>query len=300
MTIFQVYRTFLFVVLDITGDQNEARAGARLLTDELAQAKHAHLTQPDQVLPASQQARFETALAALKAHRPLAYILGWREFYKLNFRCDERALIPRPETELLVEFALRQVADLMADLMPESPRWKIADLGTGSGCVAIAIAKNCAAAHVVASDVSPAALSLARENAALHTVAERVRFVAGTPGDWAAPLREYSRGAAGRFDLLVSNPPYIAPRDIENLPPQIKNFEPRTALNGGEDGLECYRQLAAQCGALLKPHGFLACELGAGQFQRARKIFEERCWRVHEPLRDFAGIERVLVAQRHS
>ena len=285
MTIFQAHQTFFCELLEKTGDKNEARAGARLLIDNLSGAAHAHLTQPHRVLPASSRERFETVWAELKNNRPLPYILGSCEFYNLVFHCDERALIPRPETELLVDFALNSIADRGA---------RIADLGTGTGCVAISIAANCESTQIFATDISIAALELARENAALHKVAPRIQFIAGARGDWAAPLWEYSQ--SGGFDVIISNPPYIAPRDIENLQMSVKNFEPRVALDGGEDGLDCYRQIAAQCGALLKPGGSLACELGAGQFADARFIFEKENWRVQKPVLDFAGIERVLVA----
>lgn len=230
----------------------------------------------------------------LQNGRPVPYILGRRAFYDLDFKCDERALIPRPETELLVETALKHLALHSAPFQT----LRLADLGTGTGCIAISIAKNGPAVHVVATDVSPAALQLARENAHTHNALQRIEFVAGRSGDWATPLREYSRpGDGGGFDVIVSNPPYIAPRDIENLPAPIKDFEPRHALDGGADGLDCYRQIAAQCRLLLKPNGILACELGAGQFAAVRDIFETEQWRVQEPILDFAGIERVLLAQ---
>jgi release factor glutamine methyltransferase len=293
MTIFQAHRTIFHLLVEKTGDREEARATARRLMDELTATPHAHLTQPDRVLPPYAQARFQSALTALKNNRPLPYILGEQEFYQLTFRCDERALIPRPETELLVQTALEKFRSQISN----RGTFRIADLGTGSGCVAIAIAFHSPDAQIIATDVSPGALELARENACRHHLAERILFVPGKEGDWASPLREYSRPEGGGFDVIVSNPPYIAPRDIENLPLQIKDFEPRRALDGGEDGLDCYRQIAAQCKPLLKPNGTLACELGAGQFAGVRAIFENENWRVQKPIRDFAGIERVLVAQ---
>jgi release factor glutamine methyltransferase len=297
MTIFHAHQTIFRFLLEKTGDQNEARAIARRLTDELAATPHAHLAQPERVLPPSQQARFGAALNELKNHRPLPYILGECEFYKLNFQCDERTLIPRPETELLVEVALKQFKiQLPTARAPEFKTFRVADLGTGSGCVAIAMAVNAPDAQICATDISPDALELARENARAHGVAERIQFVLGAESDWATPLREYSRPEGGGFDVIVSNPPYIAPRDIENLPPPIKDYEPRRALDGGADGLNCYRQIAAQCGALLRPNGILACELGAGQFAEVRAIFENENWRVQKSILDFAGIERVLAA----
>jgi release factor glutamine methyltransferase len=296
MTIFQAHQTIFRDLLAQTGDLGEARAGARLLTDNISGRQHAHLAHPLGVLPTPQQAQLQTALSELQSGRPLAYILGKREFYNLSFRCDERALIPRPETELLVETALEKLENKNSKFKTRH----VADLGTGTGCIAIAIAKNCNDAQIIATDISPAALELARENALAHGVAERVQWLAGKNADWASPLREYSRsedGSESGFDLIVSNPPYIAPRDIEDLPPQIRVFEPRRALDGGPDGLDCYRQIAAQCETLLDADGVLACEMGAGQFEKVRAIFENQNWRVQKPILDFAGIERVLVAQ---
>ncbi len=292
MTTFEAHQTFHSYLLQATGDHHEARAGARLLTDELVGTPHAHLTQPARVLPAYGAARFETVWRELQNNRPLPYILGKREFYHLEFKCDERALIPRPETELLVDVTLRK----FKAQNPALATVRVADLGTGTGCVAIAIAKNYKAAQIVATDISPDTLELARENARAHNVFHRIKFVSGEKGDWASPLREYSQSDGGGFDVIVSNPPYISPQDIENLPIPIKDFEPLRALDGGPDGLDCYRQIAAQCQSLLKPNGILACELGAGQFADTRAIFESENWGVQKPICDFAGIERVLIA----
>jgi release factor glutamine methyltransferase len=289
MTFAQAHQTATARLAASGLERAEAHATARILLDAIASTPHAHLTRNEEVLSALQIAHFETALAELESGRPLAYVLGKREFYGLEFRCDERALIPRPETELLVEFALQTL-----NSKPETRNPKLADLGTGTGCIAIAIAKHCANVEIFATDASSEALSLARENASTHGMDERIRFVPGVLGDWTAPLRAYS----GRFDVVVSNPPYIAPRDIEKLPAQIKDFEPRRALDGGEDGLNCYRQLAAQCGTLLAPGGVLACELGVGQFETARAIFTEHGWKVGDAIFDLQGIARVLVAQQ--
>ena len=176
----------------------------------------------------------------------------------------------------------------------------MADLGTGSGCIAVSIAHSLPQTVVYATDLSRDALELARENARLHHVENRIEFVkpidylSEKVNNWSLPLER--EGFAGMFDCVVTNPPYISPRDIEQLPPQIKDFEPRLALDGGEDGLDCYRQIAAQCGTLLTPDGFLLAELGAGQFAEVRAIFESNGWSVSPPIFDFAGHERVLRA----
>lgn len=283
--------------------REEAHLAARLLLDSITSTRHAHLTRGDETfesaLDTDSLTRFSTALEELKTGRPLAYVLGTREFFGLQFRCDERALIPRPETELLIETALCKLsttASISSSVIPHSA--KIADMGTGTGCIAVTLAGQFPNAQIFATDLSPDALNLARANASTHGVAEvsnggRIRFLAGKQNDWAAPLREFSD-----FDLILSNPPYIAAREIETLQTQIKNFEPRAALDGGDDGLNCYRQIAAQCRVLLKPTGALLLELGAGQFEEVRAIFEAHKWRVEKPVLDFASIERVLVARR--
>lgn len=297
MTIIQAHHNATQFLMGGEYSREEAHLAARLLLDHLASTRHAHLTRGDETfesaLNANSLTRFHQALEELKSGRPLAYVLGTREFFGLQFRCDERALIPRPETELLIETALRETRSEKARSHP----LKIADMGTGTGCIAVTLAGQFPHAEVFATDLSPDALNLARENASAHAVAEvsnggRIRFLAGKQNDWAAPLREFSD-----FDLILSNPPYIAAREIETLQTQIKNFEPRAALDGGDDGLNCYRQIAAQCRVLLKPTGALLLELGAGQFEEMRAIFEAHKWRVEKPVLDFAGIERVLVAR---
>ena len=272
-------------------DRNEALLCARLLLDEVVSTPHAHLTIPERELSTSQETQFETALSELEKGRPLAYVLGTRSFYNLSFRSDERALIPRPETELLVEAALLKLEAANS----QTRSFKVADLGTGSGCIAISLAHALPQSQIYATDISPEALSLARENAQAAAVESQLHFIPGTENNWAQPLLEYSH----RFDVIVSNPPYIARKEIETLQREVRDFEPRRALDGGEDGLDCYRQIAAQCGVLLRPNGALLCELGAGQFGEVRAIFEDYSWRVENPILDFAGIQRVLVAQRN-
>lgn len=292
MTILQAHNQASRLLSERLYPREEAHVTARVLLDAVIGASHAHLTRALETLTDAQAARFETALGELQNGRPLAYILGTREFFGLEFRCDERGLIPRPETELLVEFALEQLKERAR--LESQRQFRVADLGTGTGCVAISIAKNFPSAQVFATDVSPTTLELARENARLHAVEGRMGFVAGEQSNWASPLLDQGESA---FDVIVSNPPYISPPDIAELPVQIKNFEPRGALDGGPDGLDCYRQIALQCCALLAPGRVIACELGIGQFESVRHIFHRAGWSVDAPIRDFQGIERVIVAR---
>jgi release factor glutamine methyltransferase len=270
-------------------DLNEARISARLLVDNLAQCDNAYLLRPDVAIEERAAiSDFYRLLKDLKSGKPLAYVLHQRVFFGLPFLCEPSALIPRPETELLVERVLM--------CFKNRDRVLVADLGTGTGCVAISIAHSLPQALVYATDLSRDALILAADNADIYDLQDRVKFVEGQSGEWAQPL--VREGFAGMFNCVVSNPPYISKRDIEELPTQIKDFEPRLALDGGDDGLSCYRDIARQCGVLLQPNGFLLAELGAGQFGEVRAIFEREGWNVAPPILDLAGHERVLSATR--
>jgi release factor glutamine methyltransferase len=264
----------------------EIHSRTRLLLDWIAGVSHAHLLAPARVLSADEQVCFVSALEDAARSRPLPYIIGTREFFGLRFFVDERVLIPRPETEMLVETVTNQFNNQEEKLL--------ADLGTGSGCIAISLAHALPQAQVFATDASAVALEVAQQNARQNGVAKRVQFVTGSIGDWAAPLRHL----AGQFDAIASNPPYISRDDVQQLQPEILNFEPHSALEAGEDGLDCYRQLAAQVKVLLKASGFFAAELGRGQFEEVREIFVAEEWNVEPPQLDFAGIERVLVARK--
>jgi release factor glutamine methyltransferase len=287
MTVRDVYDQAVEILADSGYESSEARAAARVILRVLTGQQHAHLVQPERELPDKDIEACDEMLRKLRAGEPLSYVVGEREFYGLSFEVKTGALIPRPETEILVETAVKRLWHL--------PSAIVADLGTGSGCIAVSVAHALENSFVLATDANPNALEIARANACAHGVAERVEFLRGEENNWAAPLLRENFKA--KFDAILSNPPYIATEEIETLQPQVKNFEPRSALDGGADGLDCYRQIAAQCAALLAPGGFLAVELGAGQFDDVKRIFEYSHWRVEEPIRDLAGIERVLVAQ---
>ncbi|HVF85735.1 MAG TPA: peptide chain release factor N(5)-glutamine methyltransferase [Abditibacteriaceae bacterium] len=289
MTVRQAYEAAVDRLKDAGFNETDARSGARILLDNFAKTSHAHLTISDQALCEDDYPKqFFDNVMRLRKGEPLAHVLQQREFFGLPFLCDNRALIPRSETELVVENAIERLKNC------ESPL--IADLGTGSGCIAVSLAHTLKKAVVYATDLSLDALELARNNAQRHGVAYRIEFVEGQSGEWAQPL--VREGFAGMFRCIVSNPPYISKRDIEELAPQIKDHEPRMALDGGDDGLTCYRDMARQCGVLLQPDGFLLAELGAGQFPGVRLIFESEGWNVAPPIYDLAGHERVLSATR--
>ncbi len=296
MTVAQAYERSAQMLLDGGFDRPRARLEARLLVDCACQTRHAHLLQPDRVFDEKGLETLMRSVVALRDGEPLAYLTQRREFFGLDFRCDKRALIPRPETETLVEAAVARLKNLK-----NTSGALVADLGTGTGCIAISVAHALPDARVYATDASPDALELARLNAQLNGV-DHVRFVRGDIENWAAPLLRAAplldESREARFDAILSNPPYISQLEIETLPAQIRDWEPRLALDGGSDGLDAYRQIAVSCNRLLKPGGFLMLELGAHQFADARLLFINAGWNVETSIRDPAGIERVLVATR--
>lgn len=218
-------------------------------------------------------------LVSRRARRePLQHILGSQEFYGLDFEVNADVLIPRHDTEVLVQEAVARQPDAKTVL----------DVGTGSGCIAVAVQKCLPRAVVTATDISQAALKVARRNAATHQTS--VEFMCGS---LFAPV------AGRRFDLIVSNPPYIPSADIETLEREVRDYDPRTALDGGADGLDIYRLLIAQAAEYLNPGGWLLVEIGIGQYHDIRQLFaDSRCY--DEPISavDPGGIVRVVGAQR--
>jgi release factor glutamine methyltransferase len=226
--------------------------------------------------------RYELLVAGRASRIPLAYLTGEREFWSLRLRVDRRVLVPRPETETLVEATLERVG----------AGARIADVGTGSGAIIIAVARELGGGRFFGTDRSAAALSLARENAAAHGLAESIAFL---EGDLLAPLA----GLAEPLDALVSNPPYIPTAELKSLQPEVRDHEPRTALDGGPDGLALVERIIADAPPLLRPGGWLLLEIGAGQASATRELLR-RAGRYDDVTtrRDLAGIERVVAARR--
>jgi release factor glutamine methyltransferase len=231
--------------------------------------------------------REEQAVAALAARRlarePVARILGWKEFWSLPLRVEASTLVPRPETETIVEAAL---AFLDARGRRTEPL-RIADLGTGCGAILLALLAELPNAFGTGTDVSVAALAIARDNAG-RLGRGRAHFVCC---DMAAALR-------GSFDLILSNPPYVASGDVAALAPEVRNFDPRCALDGGADGLDFYRSIAATAPALLAPGGAVIVELGAGQAQAVGGLFAKAGLAPLQFSPDLNGVTRALVVQR--
>lgn len=213
-----------------------------------------------------------------RSGEPVAYLLGEREFYGISLRVDARVLIPRPDSERLVEVALERTR-------PRSMLGSALDLCTGSGCVAIAFARTRPTWSVTASDVSPAALEVARDNAHRTGAIRNLRLLEGS---LFAPV------VGERFDLITANPPYIPSAELASLPPDVRDFEPRLALDGGADGLDFVRRIAEQARQAMHPGALLALEIGADQGAAASAVLREHGFAAVELARDLAGRDRVV------
>lgn len=270
-------------VLRAGGIENPAREADWLLAHALELRSHALLLEGDQSILPPDAERAWSLLRRRAAREPLQYLLGTQEFRGLEMAVTPDVLIPRPETEILVEETVRAVAGL--------PRPVVIDVGTGSGCIAVSVLRECAGATAYALDLSQQALAVARRNASRYGVSSRCRFL---QTDW---LGAFSASAEGRFDVVVSNPPYIPEGDLEGLQPEVSRYEPRLALAGGPDGLAFYRRLLAEAPPLLKPGGAIIIELGCDQMEAvlgmARRAGVFAAVEIRE---DAAGLPRVLIA----
>jgi release factor glutamine methyltransferase len=214
---------------------------------------------------------------------PLQYITGSTSFCGLEMAVNRHALVPRPETELLAELGWQFLSTF------NSQPSTALDLGTGTGCIAITLAVKCPNAKITATDISADALALAKENAARNGVPERIVFL---QGDGFAAF-----AADARFDLIISNPPYIPSAEIATLQPEVRDFDPCAALDGGVDGLDFYRRFSAQAKPFLKPDGKIMLEFGDGQAEAIRKIFEAEKWIVEAMKEDYSQRARILIAK---
>jgi len=255
---------------------------ARLIVGHALGLEHAALAAQSRRSLAAAEADAVAALAARRlAREPAARIIGRKEFWGLPFALNGETLVPRPETETVVEAALAAIERFK----PRAPR--IVDLGTGSGALLIALLCELPQASGVGTDISPAALDCARANAAALGIGARSSFIAC---DWGSAL-------VGRFDLLVSNPPYIARGDIAALAPEVRAFDPRRARDGGPDGLDGYRAIAADARRLLAPGGALVVELGQGQLAAATALFAAVGLAPGAVRHDLSGIPRALTVR---
>jgi release factor glutamine methyltransferase len=229
-------------------------------------------------LEAGELARFRELVKRRRTFEPVAYLLGRREFYGRVFRVDARVLIPRPDTEALVDVALERTRHLSMSM-------RALDLCTGSGCVAVTIARERPTSTLLGADASPGALAVARDNG-LRLGAYNVGFRLGD--------RFGAVDGEGRFDLVTANPPYIPAHEIATLQPDIRDHEPRLALDGGDDGLQLTTAIVAEAPRHLRAHGVLAVEVGAGQAQHVCELFRAAGFGAVAARRDYGGIERVV------
>jgi release factor glutamine methyltransferase len=240
------------------------------------------LAHPEANLTEEQLGQLRSLAARRVAHEPLQYILGEQEFYGLALRVTPATLIPRPETELLVEGVLTWLSK-----QPHIASPKILDIGTGTGAIAIALAHHHPTAQLTAVDLCPGALAVARDNALRHHLDARITFL---ESDLLVALPN------GGFDVIVSNPPYVPATDAATLQPEVLNHEPHTALFAGADGMDIYRRLIPQAQAALHPKGLLALEFGFGQRDALASLLHD--WQNVRFLDDYASIPRIALAER--
>jgi len=249
---------------------------------------------PEDEISKEQEDRFFSLVERRVAGEPTQYLTGKQEFWGLEFDVTPDVLIPRPETEHVVEVALDRLAlrEIRAGRKQTltGEGLQIADIGTGSGCIAIALAKDLPGTKFIATDISPAALSVARRNAERHNFADRIEFVRANVLEGIA--------AETHFDLIASNPPYIGRREGPTLQREVRDHEPEVALYGGEEGYELYAALVTQSAAHLLPGGIVVLELGHDSLPAVQPLFDTPDWMRVGVTNDLAGIPRVIAAER--
>lgn len=255
-----------------------ASLDARLLLQHVTRLDHGALIgRSDTAVPDDVQAQFRHLIDRRIGHEPVSRIVGMREFYGRNFRLSPATLDPRADTETLISAAIA--------LLRRQPTPRILDLGTGTGAIAVTLLSELPGARAVATDISPEALATATANARENGVDGRLEVV----------LTSWFDGVAGQFDLIISNPPYISLGEISGLAPEVRKWDPSRALDGGMDGLDCYRAIAAGAADHLLPFGHVVVEIGAGQTEQVTEIFARAGFDRIQAHRDLAGHLRCLV-----
>jgi len=310
-----------FAQLRAAGVPSHTLAAELLFMHALDRDRTSLYAHPEQEISAADAGHFFALIARRATGEPTQHLTGKQEFWGLEFEVTPAVLIPRPETEHLIEVALDRLA--VRELRSGRKQTltgeglQIADIGTGSGCIAIALAKELPGATIYATDISSAALAVALRNADRHSVADRVHFlecslldkVSTVVARYIVPLR--SQGANSELhdspvtshqspllDLIASNPPYIGRREAQTLPREVHDHEPEIALYGGEEGHELYADLITQAGAHLKPGGILVLELGHNSLPAVQPLLDAPVWANVGVTNDLAGIPRVLAAER--
>ena len=268
-------------MLRAAGVNEPRRESGSLLAHAIGRDRTFVVTHADEPLEAAVVESFRKLIERRAAGEPLQYLTGHQEFFKLDFEVTPDVLIPRPETEFLVEIALEL---LKANLDPF-----IADIGTGSGCVAVSLLHELRAAHAIAADISAAALRVAQRNADRHGVTDRLTVI---ESDCFAKVN-----ADRSFSLIAANPPYIRDDEMETLQREV-GYEPRTALAGGPDGLDIIRRLLREAAPFLAPGGHFVFEIGYGQNALVEQLINREVWELTEMRPDFQGIARIVVLRK--
>ena len=275
-------------VLDWTADYfsrnglPEARTDAEVLLSHVLYCPRLELhLKKDEKVPVKKLSQFSRLIIERRKRKPAAYITGEKEFMGLSFKVNENTLIPRPETEFLVEAAIAELSGHKGNI--------VADVGAGCGNIAVSIAKNADVEKIYALDVSAEALFTAQENVFRHGLAARIVLKRGDLFEALA-----GENLEGGVDLIVSNPPYVAVEESGQLEPELK-YEPQIALFGGKDGLDFYRRISAEAQRYLKPSGAVIVELNARRSMFIREIFENAGYRVEAVLKDYSGLDRIMI-----
>lgn len=268
--------------LRAAGIADPRREASSLLAHVLGRDRTFQIAHPEYEPTEDERSRFESALARRAAREPLQYITQTQEFYGLAFEVGPDVLIPRPETELIVERAIGHLRDL--------PDPAFCEIGTGSGCITVATLANVPRARAVAIDISYSAIAVARSNAARHSVADRVEFLISDAFE--------SVPESMLFDAVLSNPPYVAAAEMNGLQPEVRDFEPRNALTDESDGLSIIRRIIACAPRFLRPGGLMLIEIGAGQSPSVDAMIDRAIWTGPVFLKDLQSIERTLCVTR--
>ena len=269
--------------LATAGFDEPRRHARRLLAAALGLSAAELFAHPETALAPAQEGRVSQILRRVARREPLSRIIGKREFWGLEFLLSEDTLDPRPDSETLIEAVLSRLADRTRD-------YRFLDLGTGTGCLLLALLSEFPGAIGVGIDIAAGAVRTARNNAALLGFGERAQFLVG---DWVAAV-------AGRFDAVVANPPYIPTSAIPALMPEVRDYDPHRALDGGTDGFAAYDQIAADLPRLLVPDGLAVLEMGAGQADRVAAILRQKGLRVEGFTSDLGGVPRCILGRQQS
>lgn len=264
-------------ILQTSGINEPRRAAVSLLAFSLQKDKTFLIAHPEYKLSTEEEKRFQEFLQRRASREPFQYITGTQEFYGLDFAVTPDVLIPRPETELIVENAL--------EILPENAGF--CEVGIGSGCISIAILHQVETAHAVGLDISENAMQIAEKNAKRHKVSDRLQLKISNVFE---VLKDE------QFDLIVSNPPYIPRRDFELLQTEVRDFEPTIALTDGKNGLSIIEKIINDAPQFLKPHAFLLMEIGFNQAAEVKEMFSPKIWQAIEILPDLQNIPRMVMA----